>query len=450
MEAEKETQKPDEPQNETTAAEKTNPPDLKKPTENREKIFKKLRKEFISKKIGLYVFVSVIALTAIIIIILNRIDGHKKTNNIKKAVLQQPETKGQLKKQKKNMNQMLNLPPINGTPNTNTPNIPAVPSLSEIPKVKAAITKIKSNIGQPGSPKMSLREKLRLKALVSPIITTGQSNASSPLAALSSQIAALKNIKPFNPAAALSKIPQLQEKTLKEQGLVGLQKTNPNQGFLATQKQNKTVFTKVERPAKPVSLYEVEEGTIIPAVLMTKIDSNLPGMIKAQVAQNVYSYNGQYLEIPKGSFIIGMYSSQIAANQSRLLVAFNILELPNGEQVNLMGAEGANGVGEAGFHDLVNTHFWQMFGTSLLLSIINVGSQMYGYNSGSMGSSAYGTSAPVTSSGVLLEGGSQALSTTGQNILQKYANIPPTIIIRQGYRFNVFVSKNMVIKPYKN
>ncbi len=448
MEAEKETQKPDESRNETAPLEKTNPSDSKKPNENREKIFKKLRKEFISKKIGLYVFASVIVLTVIIIIILNRIGGHKKTNNIKKAVLQQPETKEQLKKQKKNMTQTLNLPPINGNINNNMPNA-AVP-LSETPKIKAAITKIKSNIGQPGSPKMSSREKLRLKALVSPIITTGQSNASSPLAALSSQIAALKNIKPFNPTAALSKIPQLQEKTLKEQSIANLQKTNPNQGFLTSQKQNKTVFTKVERPAKPLSPYEVEEGTIIPAVLMTKIDSNLPGMIKAQVAQNVYSYDGRYLEIPKGSFIIGMYSSQIAANQSRLLVAFNVLELPNGEQVNLMGAEGANGVGEAGFHDLVNTHFWQMFGTSLLLSIINVGSQMYGYNSGSMGSSAYGTSAPVTSSGVLLEGGSQALSTTGQNILQKYANIPPTIIIRQGYRFNVFVSKNMVIKAYKN
>ncbi|MCL4497311.1 MAG: TrbI/VirB10 family protein [Deltaproteobacteria bacterium] len=438
MEEEKE-QKANEEQNKPD--ERGNSPDLNKSAEKREEIFKKLRKEFVSKKIGLYVFFGVIILTAVIIIILNHFGGHKKINNIKKAPLQRPETKEQLKKQKKNMNQMLNLPPVNG-------NINKV-SLSESPEIKTAITKIKSNIGQPGSNKMSLREKLRLKALVSPIIATGQSNASSPLAALSSQINALKNIKPFNPTAALSKIPQMQEKALKEQGLANLQKTNPNQGFLNSQKQNKTVFTKVERPAKPVSPHEVEEGTIIPAVLMTKIDSNLPGMIKAQVVQNVYSYNGRYLEIPKGSFIIGMYSSQIAANQSRLLVAFNVLELPNGEQVNLMGSEGANTVGEAGFHDLVNTHFWQMFGTSLLLSIINVGSQMYGYNSGNMGSSAYGTSSPVTSSGLLIQGGSQALSTTGQNILQKYANIPPTIIIRQGYRFNVFVSKNMVIKPYK-
>ena len=409
----------------------------------KEEIFNKLRKEFVSKKIGLYVFFGVIILTAIVIIILNHFGAHKQTKSNeggKKAALQQPETKEQLKKQKKNMSQMLNLPPVNGNINISNTTVPS-------PEVKNAIIKIKSGIGQPVSPKMSLREKLRLKALVSPIITTGQSNASSPLAALSSQINALKNIKPFNPTAALSKIPQMQEKALKEQGLVNLQKTNPNQGFLNSQKQNKTVFTKVERPAKPLSPYEVEEGTIIPAVLMTKIDSNLPGMIKAQVVQDVYSYNGRYLEIPKGSFIIGMYSSQIAANQSRLLVAFNVLELPDGDQVNLMGAEGANGTGEAGFHDLVNTHFWQMFGTSLLLSIINVGSQMYGYNSGNMGSSAYGTSSPVTSSGLLIQGGSQALSTTGQNILQKYANIPPTIIIRQGYRFNVFVSKNMVIKP---
>ena len=434
MEIEKETQKPDESQNGPSGDA------TKKPREGREEIFKKLRKEFVSKKIGLLIFIGVIALTGIIIIILNRIGGHKKANNIKKTVLQQPETKEQLKKQKKNMSQMLNLPPV-----SKNINIPTVPS----PGVKNAIVKIKSNIGQPLSPgnRISLREKLRLKALVSPIVTTGQSNTSSPLAAISSQINALKNIKPFNPTAALSKIPQMQEKAIKEQGLANLQKTNPNQGFVASQKQNKTVFTKVERPAKPLSPYEVEEGTIIPAILMTKIDSNLPGMIKAQVVQDVYSYNGRYLEIPKGSFVIGMYSSQIAANQSRLLVAFNVLELPDGDQVNLMGAEGANSVGEAGFHDLVNTHFWQMFGTSLLLSIINVGSQMYGYNSGNMGSSAYGTSSPVTSSGLLIQGGSQALQATGQNILQKYANIPPTIIIRQGYRFDIFVAKNMVMQP---
>lgn len=410
--------------------------------EKKEKIFRNLQKEFISKKIGLYIFLGVILLTVGIIVILNHI-GSKKQTSRQKSRYVSPETKHHLEKQKKNMNQMLNIPPVNA-PQT-------VPSVPSSPEIKRAITKIKNNphSGETQLPKMSLREKLKLKAFISPIISGETNSENSALSSITSQINALKNMKPFNPTSALAKIPEIEKKRLQQQNLLNLQKTNPNQAFIARAKTKKTIFTQVETPVKPVSEYEVEEGTIIPAVLMTKIDSNLPGMIKAQVVQNVYSYNGRYLEIPKGSFIIGEYSSQITANQSRLLVAFNVLELPNGDQVNLKGSEGVNGVGEVGFHDLVNTHFWQMFGTSLLLSIINVGSQIYGYNSGNMGSSAYGTSSPVTSSGVLLQGGSQALSTTGQNILQKYTNIPPTIIIRQGYRFNVFVAKNMVIKPYK-
>jgi type IV secretion system protein VirB10 len=90
-----------------------------------------------------------------------------------------------------------------------------------------------------------------------------------------------------------------------------------------------------------------------------------------------------------------------------------------------------------------------MFGTSLLLSFINVGSQAYGAGTGAMSSNAYGSMAPVTPAGIGESTLSNAAGTLSQNMLSKYANIPPTLIIRQGYRFNVFMSKNMVLPKSK-
>jgi len=133
------------------------------------------------------------------------------------------------------------------------------------------------------------------------------------------------------------KVPNMEKKVEDQAKLAQLEKTNPNQAFLLNMKQKEENYQKVLVSQRAVSRCEIEAGTTIPAVLMSKIDSNLPGFIKAQVINDVYSYNGQCLEIPKGSFLIGMYSSQITTNQSRLLVAFKTLELPDGRQLNLLG-----------------------------------------------------------------------------------------------------------------
>ena len=329
--------------------------------------------------------------------------------------------------------------------------LPALPPLN--PGLKRKIKNISKSLplnqnynSQNQGP--TLAQKAALSPMVQVVGQGGFNNNQSQVSQVLNQQQSLQNLQ--NKAKVeLNSIPNMEKNVIEQAKLAQLEKTNPNAAFLEKMKAKNENYEKVLISQKPVSGCEVEAGTIIPAVLLSRINSNLPGFIKAETVNNVYSYNGQCLEIPKGTFLIGMYSSQIAENQSRLLVAFKTLELPDGRQLNLLGMPGMTGQGTAGFHDLVNTHFWTMFGTSLLLSFINVGSQAYGASSGAMNPSAYGGTAPVTAAGIGEETLGNTAGTLGQNMLSRYANIPPTLIIRQGFKFNVFVSKNMVL-PKQN
>ncbi len=331
---------------------------------------------------------------------------------------------------------------------------PKLPPLS--PKMKEKIKHIKMTlppVSQTAAQNYNAHQgpTLAQKAAMSPMVSVignGNYNNTSGVSNLLNQQESLQGLQ--NKAKSeLNSVPAMEKNVMEQAKLAQLEKTHPNQAFLEGMRNKNENYEKVLVSQKPVSGCEVEAGTIIPAVLLSKINSNLPGFIKAETVNNVYSYNGQCLEIPKGAFLIGMYSSQITANQSRLLVAFKTLELPDGRQLNLLGMPGMEGNGTAGFHDLVNTHFWTMFGTSLLLSFINVGSQAYGTASGALSPSSYGGQSPDTAAGVGEETLSNTAGTLGQNMLSKYANIPPTLIIKQGFRFNVFVSKNMVL-PKEN
>ena len=329
---------------------------------------------------------------------------------------------------------------------------PLSPDMKEkIKHIKMTLPQAKPYSAQPQNYNAQQGPTLAQKARVSSMVTymgaNGNYNNTSQVSTLLNQQQNLQGLQ--NKAQEeLNSVPAMEKNVMEQAKIAQLEKTHPNQAFIEAMKNKKENYEKVLVSQKPVSGCEVEAGTIIPAVLLSRINSNLPGFIKAETVNNVYSYNGQCLEIPKGTFLIGMYSSQITANQSRLLVAFKTLELPDGRQLNLLGMPGMEGNGTAGFHDLVNTHFWTMFGTSLLLSFINVGSQAYGTASGAMAPGAYGTT-PATAAGVGEETLSNTAGTLGQNMLSKYANIPPTLIIRQGFRFNVFVSKNMVL-PKEN
>ena len=196
---------------------------------------------------------------------------------------------------------------------------------------------------------------------------------------------------------------------------------------------------------KPIQTpYEVKTGTVIPAVLMTGINSDLPGMIIATVRENVYdSVTGSHLLIPQGAKLIGQYQSDIRMGQNRVMIGFNKMQFPDGSTIDLQGIPASDPAGYAGFADQVDNHFWKIFGQSLLWAIINAGAQM-GQNQGeySFSNEDYGSQAQDELTASMQE--------TADAIIRRNLNIAPTLKIRPGYRFNIMVVSDLVFPSAYN
>ncbi|TIR87802.1 MAG: conjugal transfer protein TrbI, partial [Mesorhizobium sp.] len=125
------------------------------------------------------------------------------------------------------------------------------------------------------------------------------------------------------------------------------------------------------------SLYELKRGSVIPATLITGINSDLPGRITAQVSQNVYdSATGHRLLIPQGAKLFGRYDSKVSFGQSRVLVVWTDIIFPNGSTLQVGGMAGTDTEGYGGFNDKVNNHYLKTFGSAVLLAIIGTGIDM--------------------------------------------------------------------------
>ncbi len=110
--------------------------------------------------------------------------------------------------------------------------------------------------------------------------------------------------------------------------------------------------------ANPISPYEVMAGTMIPAILVTGINSDLPSESVAVVREDVYdTVTGNVLLIPKGTRVIGEYDSGISYGQDRLLIVWKRLIFPNGKYIGLSNMNGVDLSGYAGFSGKVNNHF---------------------------------------------------------------------------------------------
>lgn len=232
-------------------------------------------------------------------------------------------------------------------------------------------------------------------------------------------------------------------------GINGEQPPPPNPNSLGTYtgpRDRWTLNTRLEKPATP---YILRTGWVIPALLLTAMESELPGTITAQVSEDVYdSGTGNYLLIPQGSRLVGEYASAIQYGQSRIFVAWQRIVFPDNSALDIGAMPGADGVGEAGFHDLVDNHFLRLFGSALLMSAITAGitySQNQGENNNN---NANGYQAPRAGD-VLSAALGQQLGAATSALLEKNLTIPPTLKIRQGYGFNVVVVKDLVFeRPY--
>ena len=193
----------------------------------------------------------------------------------------------------------------------------------------------------------------------------------------------------------------------------------------------------------PLSPYELKAGTVIPAILVGGIDSDLPGQIIGQVTENVYdTATGRYILIPQGAKLIGTYDNAVTTGQERVLVAWTRIIYPDASSIDLGKMPGTDESGLAGLHDSVNNHFWKMFGNALLLSVFSAGIQISqgGQNTGTNGLNAQQS---------IAAGLGQQLGQLGQEIARRNARIQPTLEIRPGYRFTVMVTKDIVIRPWR-
>ena len=199
--------------------------------------------------------------------------------------------------------------------------------------------------------------------------------------------------------------------------------------------------TSPDRVAAPASSYVVQAGNVISASMITGIHSDLPGQITAQVTENVYdSPTGRFLLIPQGTRLIGIYDSQVAFGQSRVLLVWTRLIMPSGRSVVLERQPGADTAGYAGLEDEVDNHWGALFKAAALSTLLGVGSEL-GSTSGT------GSNSDVITA--LRRGSSDSLNQTGQKVVQRNLNIQPTLTIRPGFPVRVIVNRDLVLEPYK-
>jgi type IV secretion system protein TrbI len=190
--------------------------------------------------------------------------------------------------------------------------------------------------------------------------------------------------------------------------------------------------------------FEIKTGTVIPGIMLTGINSDLPGSMIAQVSQNVYdTASGYQLLIPQGAKLYGVYDSRVIYGQSRVLIAWNRVIFPDGSAVTLGSMPGADMSGYAGFTDQVNNHYLRIFGSAMLMSLITGGTS---YAVDSVSNSNNSTAQTTTAQDSMAAALAAQLGQTTQMLLQKNLNIKPTLEIRPGYQFNVIVTKDVVFK----
>ncbi|NKC02099.1 MAG: hypothetical protein GKR90_26870 [Pseudomonadales bacterium] len=186
-----------------------------------------------------------------------------------------------------------------------------------------------------------------------------------------------------------------------------------------------------------ISPNELKAGTVIPAVLVSGINSDLPGMIVAQVRRDVRNtLDGTFIVIPQGTKILGRYDNHIALGQSRALVVWDRLQYPDGSTLALEQAPGTDLSGYSGLSDQVDNHYIKIFGNATLLSIIGAGAQR------SQGVSGDGERLSATDQ-LAAELGRQ-WGEVGRALVERNMQIQPTIKIRPGYRFSVLVNKDIL------
>jgi type IV secretion system protein VirB10 len=179
--------------------------------------------------------------------------------------------------------------------------------------------------------------------------------------------------------------------------------------------------------------FSILQGKFIDAVAETAINSDLPGQIRALVSHDIYAERGRRIMLPRGTRLLGEYNTAITKGQERLFVVWTRAIRPDGIDIALLSG-GSDSLGRAGLPGEVDTHFWTIFGTSALLSVIGAGTATAGVNSGQD---------QLNSAAIYRAEIAESFNRSASRVLDKYLDIKPTIRIANGEKLKVFVARDL-------
>jgi len=188
----------------------------------------------------------------------------------------------------------------------------------------------------------------------------------------------------------------------------------------------------------PASPYQLMAGTIIPASLITGINSDLPGRVIAQVTENVYdTVSGRHLLIPQGARVIGAYDSSIAFGQNRALIVWQRIIMPDGSSISIDNLPATDTAGYAGLKDKVDMHTWELLKGVVLATVLGVSSELtFGKEEGDLLKA-------------IRESSRKSVNQAGQRMVERGLDIQPTITIRPGWPLRIIVQSDLILRPYR-
>jgi type IV secretion system protein TrbI len=185
------------------------------------------------------------------------------------------------------------------------------------------------------------------------------------------------------------------------------------------------------------SPYTLSAGSVIAGSLITGLNSDLPGFVTAQVTENVYdSPTGRTVLLPQSSRLVGSYDSVVAFGQSRALLVWQRIIMPDGSWVQIDNAPATDAAGYVGLTDKVDRHTWQLIKGVALSTLLGVGTEL---------TFGEGESDLVRA---LRESTQQNASQAGQQLMTKNLAIQPTIKVRPGWPLRIIVHKDLVLRPW--
>lgn len=183
------------------------------------------------------------------------------------------------------------------------------------------------------------------------------------------------------------------------------------------------------------SPYTLSAGSVIAASLITGLRSDLPGLVTAQVTENIYdSATGRLLLVPQGARLVGSYDSFVAFGQKRALIVWQRIIMPDGSSLRLDNMPATDPSGYAGLADKVDFHTWQLLKGVVLSTLLGVSSEL-----------------ALPGRGDLVQAIRMStqdnVARAGDQITQRNLGIQPTITIRPGTPVRLVVHRDLVLAP---